>query len=160
MNRRGFMGLFSSAAVAAPLAGKAIVEEQAKRLSGIGGLGFPGAATPDAGLNVVWGAPGRVDTPVTAQAIAKALLDKSLRGEVESCFYHEYRTIGRLDPDLAANRSFSLAAKVVYQRQRHVATRLSEFEKQEWIGAGAWHKAKYLIAKKFLGLDVDIGGPI
>ncbi len=57
------------------------------------------------------------------------------RKEIESLFYEEHKHVFRLDPDLANMKSFSLAAKIVYQRQRNVAHTIENYG-----GPSAWKR--------------------
>lgn len=53
------------------------------------------------------------------------------RAEYESLLYERFRTIGYIDPDLAVYRSFSLAAKICFQRQREVQRALAEADEAD-----------------------------
>jgi hypothetical protein len=55
-----------------------------------------------------------------------ALNFPDIRAEYESVLYDAYRNVYRLDPDLAIKKSFSLSAKITYQRQRNVASAMRE----------------------------------
>lgn len=60
------------------------------------------------------------------KAVRLALSTPSQRAELESILYERYRRVHHLDMDLAANRSYSLAAKMCYQRQRLVEHEIGE----------------------------------
>jgi hypothetical protein len=117
--RRSFLRLVG----AAPLAGKLAAEEAAKSLAGIGAqsLGQAGYASVS-GL-----APA---APPTSAQIATWLADNVFRSEVESAAYANNRHVSYLDVDLASKKSFSLAAKVTFQRQRNVQREIDGLGKE------------------------------
>ena len=53
---------------------------------------------------------------------------------VRSILFEENKIVGAIDHDLASKRSFSLAAKVTFQRQRNVERRIEEM-KTEYTGS-------------------------
>lgn len=59
---------------------------------------------------------------------AHIFVNKLLRKELETLLYEDERYVTRIDPDLASKRSFSLSAKVAFQRQRNVARRMEELQ--------------------------------
>lgn len=113
-------------------------------------LGFGAAAAPMAGQQVL-SASGTFIDPTTAQAgptmphqalcggpensqffwdVAKrALTGKDALEEVRAMLYEENKTVVSIDHDIASKRSFSTAAKVVFQRQRNVEQRLADMQK-------------------------------
>ncbi len=123
MNRRGFMGAMGGAAVA----GRKMAEEVAIRLTGHiadnGGLGpytYPMADGPATG-----------NAENSRADWKRGLASKFLRPQLESLLYECHRQVTRIDPDIGVMRSFSLNAKVTFQRQRNVErdieTRQSEY---------------------------------
>lgn len=119
-NRRRVLQLIGLSPAAAPLAAKAAFDGEAMKLAGMvelsGGGGCP--------------APSANSDPSRAQ-IRLALMNKSVRQEIEANVYEQERFVGRLDPDLAALRSFSLNARIAFQRQRNVERRLQDMQ-QDW----------------------------
>lgn len=83
--------------------------------------------------------------------LRKAYGIPAVRREMESIAYESERHVPYLDPDIAAFRSFSLNAKIVYQRQRNVERALQ----RDWLEYHPYAKKKALIArlaKTFLGI--------
>lgn len=126
--RRAFLRMLPVSA----FAGRQAAEHAAKELAGLArGSAFP----PSAGLADAFGinnntvaaeqASGRfLDQRVREFALRNALATPALRAEIEAILYDQHRTVHALDHDLASNRSYSLAAKICYQRQRNVARAL------------------------------------
>jgi hypothetical protein len=120
------LGMGAAAGAAAPLSlvQKQMVESAAIGLGGIqagpsgnnsGGIGqAPAAASP-----ATW---------------RLAMADPDLRAEIRSLLFEQHRFVDRLDPDLAGMRSFSLAAKLCFQRQRNVEhVMATRFEVAAWF---------------------------
>src|SRR5690606_32050285 len=106
--RRGFLKLMA----AAPLAKHAVEEEATRALTGIGSTGH---------MHVARGvAPSLGGGVIQHGDVAKALLNSTFRAELESIAYATNKQVNFLDVDLATKKSFSLAAKVTFQRQRNV----------------------------------------
>lgn len=129
------------ALVALPFAGKAAAESAAASLSGIReGLGHS-AIYPNALSSV-----GPTHSEPTKAQVTRALLDPKARQEIESIlFQQEYRSVSFIDADIAVHRSFSLSAKIAFQRQRNVERHL------EGMGAdSAWRQVQNAL-HKFLG---------
>lgn len=131
-NRRRFLGFMA----ASPIAGRKLAQETAERLSGI-----------------AMHAPGWLDTggdPTASSDIThlqwRALLKiPQARAAITAQLFERERTVHRIDHDLAVKRSFSLAAKIAYQRERNVARELSLLEEQY-----PWQRLQN-VGKKFLG---------
>lgn len=120
---------------ASPIVAREAAEEAAKTLSGVtrGGMGIPGMDVRDmmrenipqeVGQSLGIGGPAQGDWRVVREMrdkiVLNALRAKESRRELEIILYENHRTVHGLDHDIAANRSWSLAAKLVYQRQRNV----------------------------------------
>lgn len=116
--RRGFLKLMG----ASPLAAKAAAEEVTKSLVGIGI-----APTYPYGIPVSGMAVGQSSAQMGKSEIAKMLMDAAFRSQVESASYRRNRHVSYLDLDLATKRSFSLAAKATFQRQRNVQREIEEY---------------------------------
>jgi len=56
----------------------------------------------------------------SADIWAKVIGNTALRKELESIYFERERGVSSIDPDIAAYRSFSLNAKIAFQRQRNV----------------------------------------
>jgi hypothetical protein len=135
LGRRRVLGLLA----AAPLAARGAAEESAMRLTQMirpQGLGFIRGAE---------GGPASGPMPaVTAAERRFALQWPSLRQQIESELYQANRVVHSIDHDLASKRSFSLAAKVAFQRQRNVQRALDEFRKDE---PHVWERMNSLFLK-------------
>jgi hypothetical protein len=141
IGRRKFFQVFT----AAPLVAKQAAEQVAGRLAGMADLDMPGFGVPRGS------APSSSAEPSTTD-FQRAFLDRALRPQLERLIYEEERYIGRIDPDLAVLRSFSLSAKIAFQRQKNVALRIEQMQ-QEW----PWQRLNKLvkggIVGKLLGLN-------
>ena len=82
---------------------------------------------------------GRVHEPLmTKEAAMRLILNrKGVRNEFESALYESHYHVQRIDPDLAALKSFSQMAKVTFQRQRLVAQAMKVAEDED---ASYYHK--------------------
>lgn len=118
MNRRGFLHALSRAP-AVGVAARAAIEQEAAGLVRVGMLG--GAVPASSGPPDY---PQAAEEP-TPDQIRHALLSPFVRRQVESILYEEQRHVGTIDPDIAVLRSFSLSAKIAFQRQRNVGHRLA-----------------------------------
>lgn len=137
--RRGFLRLMS----AAPFAGKAVAEEAAARLSGVVASGagnhLIGAELPQSGRSAL--------PDMTERHYRAAYQIPGLREAAETILYREQmREVSFIDPDLAVLKSFSLQAKITFQRQRNVQ-RYIERQQNE----APWRRVDQLIMKA-LGL--------
>lgn len=148
-NRRGFLQVLGGTA----LAGRKVAEETARKLIGVHiGSGTPliqslgntlkeeGFAGPIAQSGTDHHR-GIVDWQrLRNKAVEAALADKQQRRELESILYRRYRNVYQLDPDLACNKSFSMAAKLAYQRQRLVENELDRGleDNKEWHDIQSW----------------------
>lgn len=113
LGRRKFLALMGMAPAAAPLAAKAALEKEAATYARVQGLDGLAASMPE---NPASSAPEKV-----SRVLRTILSDKKMRDEFESLTYESYRHVSVLDPDIACTRSYSLAAKIAFQRQRNVA---------------------------------------
>lgn len=135
LGRRGFLQALGFAPVAGPALARKAIETATAELAGVTTSGMVGGpAAPDQPY------PGAIGAPCRAFDIRKALLrvlqTPELRGQYESLMFERRRHVGVLDLDLASKRSFSLAAKVTFQRQRNVAREIeAEAEDSPWSRA-------------------------
>lgn len=143
-----------------PIAAREAAEVAAKNLAGItrGGTGIPEMdvrnlvrePVPNSG----WSGTAECANIVSQQSIAdwrvvremrdkimlNALRTKESRRELETILYENHRNVHGLDHDIAANRSWSLAAKLCYQRQRNVARDIDHtmMDQNPWERARQW----------------------
>jgi hypothetical protein len=117
-NRRTILGLIGMAPVAGPAAARAIAENTAANLAGVAlraGSTVYGPATLPCNPSHPTDAHTRLALKIPAvRKHVRELLAEEQRGE----------PVYRIDPDLAVYRSFSLNAKIVFQRQRNIERRL------------------------------------
>lgn len=134
MKRRAFLSLIG----AAPLAGRAVAEDIAKQ-AGIEASGLKVNSVLSGSMvgNVQSGV-GRPPSDMWREAFR---VYPELRSQQESTFF-EQEKIGTIDPDIAVYRSFSMAAKIAFQKQRNVARRMDELQGVSW-----WHKTETLFQK-------------
>lgn len=126
MKRRSFLALMGAAPIAARTAASELVAKQAGISStGLASYGLRGGeAGQSIGTVILPNMPGRPIHEVWQQAFK---LYPAIRAEQESALFEQER-VAVLDPDIAVHRSFSMAAKIAYQRQRNVARRLEEMQ--------------------------------
>lgn len=125
-SRRSFLRLMGLSPIAAKAAAdKAIADLSGTNLSGM-------AFTPPEYGNTGWQslssgakASGPFDAGIETHAGRSKLLRLAckipkLAQEFEAELYEKHRYVGSLDTDIAIKQSFSLAAKITFQRQRNV----------------------------------------
>lgn len=137
---------FLRALGAAPLAAKAAAEAATKQLGRIGAVGFRNESSMSlsdivnhqsigatVGLDNAVGN-GALSRSAKREAMRMILADSKKRAEIRTLLYQSNRVISRIDPDIGGRRSWSLAAKIAYQRERFVERDLAE----EFQDATAW----------------------
>lgn len=132
-SRRKALGLFATATATAPLVAKQVADEAAAKFTQTS-MGIPNGP-------FAYGDPGMIAGPPDHQNMMRGtlktlLMDDGKRKELESLLYEQHRAVHFLDTDLANKRSFSLAAKITFQRQRNV-----ERWKQDEANGTAWVRA-------------------
>lgn len=129
LGRRSFLGMLPAAPFAAKEAAQAAVSELA-------GVSTTGLASP--------GPHGVLDSSAPASdhasMIRKVLSDRKLLQALEDDCRADTRFVSALDPDLAANRSMSMSAKVHIQRERNFQSRLRYRLKEEETGWSVLNK--------------------
>lgn len=120
LGRRAFLRV----AALSPLAAKKAAETTAAELSGTITAGHGnwhglGGGTPNNG------------PAVSKESWRQLLSNAAHRADAESVIFEDERKVGFIDPDIACARSFSLNAKIAYQRQRNVERRLRQLQ-EEW----------------------------
>lgn len=123
--RRRLLSLLGMAPVAGPAMARQAMEAMTAELAGVSVAG--------SGSDVMLPSGAR-ETPVSGsgaifdqrKALRAVLQTPKLRAEYESMMYERRRHVGRLDFDIANKRSFSLAAKITFQRQRNVEREIAE----------------------------------
>lgn len=143
--RRSFLRVLGTA----PLAGRAAAEAVAKELNQIGlSGGVPHSATLRDVVSNSANSIGEVgqslmpmsngwNTLARREAMRLILSDKQRGAEIRSILSQNYRRIHQIDPDIAGRHSWSLAAKIAYQRQRCVDQEIAEVHE-----ASPWHTAR------------------
>lgn len=117
--RRSFLSMMA----ASPLAAKSVAENASMQLmqghgalvlrSGVEARGQP-IPMPNRG----------------PKDFARAFLDPKFKGAMEAAAFESNRHVSYIDHDIASKRSFSLAAKITFQRQRNVARELREYSEK------------------------------
>lgn len=121
MNRRSILKLLGAAPVAAPLAAKAASDAAISEMTKLNATGL-GASNGPSSM-------GRLtDTASHARAMLKL---PKIKDQLITLIYEEERNIYCLDVDIANKHSFSLAAKITFQRQRNVNRRLKLLQEEE-----------------------------
>ncbi len=136
--RRKVLGFLAAAPLAGPLAARAAAEKGAAQLAGVTML--PAGQSGNAPL------PSPMATSSQMRAL---LLDPRSRAELMSAIYEDEFRVYSLDHDLASNRSFSLAAKIAYQRDRNVERRLANMH-NEW----PWQRINAAVTR-YLGFPMS-----
>lgn len=104
----------------AGLAAKTVSDEIVAKLSGVNATGLGWASSqgpPSQGMDLT---PGQTKSVISIYPKAADHLREIL--------YETNRSVGQLDIDIANKRSFSLAAKITFQRQRNVETELKRIQ--------------------------------
>lgn len=110
--RRGFLRMMPTAAIAVRSTAEGIARDLSKvEIAGLGNNSY--------GMSVK-------SQPGQTEAFVRALNMPGLRSQLESYYFESNKTVNRIDPDLAVLRSFSLNAKIAFQRQRNVAAELEQ----------------------------------
>lgn len=145
--RRSFLRALGTA----PLAGRAAAEAVAKELGHISTITGQGPA-PSSLRDVVSGSTGSALNRVGEQSVnfwlpgarRKAmgfiLADKARDAEIRAILSRQHKRISQIDPDIGGKMSWSLAAKVAYQRQRFVDEEMTEIftEVSPWQAGRNW----------------------
>lgn len=125
MNRRGFIRALGLS----PIAAKAAAEKELSDLTGVH-TGLKGqqqlSVMPQDGDNFI---PSNKDYKLVANIFRKQLS--------AHLYQSELKNVHKLDPDIANKKSFSLAAKITYQRQRNVENYINDLA--IWGNSSAWH---------------------
>ena len=147
--RRGFLKLFGTSAVAAPLAAKAAAD--AAMASQMGIANISGLATgggtftgPEVGL------PPYIPAVAYEKQVFGALEYIKLFGipeVVDAELRDRAQWIGGLDPDIACKKSWSMNVKIMTQRQRNYERQVENLHKRGWQ-----HKKREGL-KKILGFE-------
>ena len=125
MNRRGFLGLLPGALVG----GKAAAKEATEKLA----LGASGQSAALANVGYGTGGAPSIDGSWALKAL------KRVTSGVERERRHREWNVQRLDPDLAANRSMSLSARMLIQKDRDIErSMVNERTYLEGVIAGLW----------------------
>lgn len=125
-HRRSFLKILGLAPAGAHLAAKEVMDASVMKLSGMSV-----ATAGSAGNDYLMDAPAKVSGPsLTPRHYEMALKIPSIRRKVEDIVRREV-SVEQIDYDLASKRSYSLAAKVCFQRQRNVERRLESLT-QSW----------------------------
>lgn len=132
MKRRSFLQAFGGSVLSA----RQIAENAVKNAGLSLGSGMPNGSLAEElkhGGNNPAGAYGEIQDEgwfnwkvLREKALDAALKDKNNRDEIESILYKRYRNHNYLDPDLAYNKCYSMAARLCYQRQRLVENELNK----------------------------------
>lgn len=85
------------------------------------------------------------------EAVRWALDQPAQRAELESLLYEQYRNTHILDPDLAYNNVYSMAAKLAYQRQRNVKRDIDNILKDTniWNRVNRWKEDVFKVQGLF-----------
>ena len=126
---------FFSVMGVSPLAAKAVADKAIADISGVSvsGLTTNGPPLADGGQ-------------LSASQYRIALSNPTLRCAIEGMLYEEERKVYQIDSDMASKKSWSLNAKVAFQRQRNVEARI-KYMSEEY----AWNRVQRFVMKA-LGL--------
>jgi hypothetical protein len=136
-----------------------IGRRQAIQALGIGVLAAPAAARDIAsnaisGVNMGYGLVGGTQAgnilgegmPMWQRA-RTALADKDTLAAVRSVLFEQNKVVTHLDADLATKRSFSLAAKIAYQRERNVQAEIDRMSLDHMM-AHPWSIMETFLGKR------------
>jgi hypothetical protein len=130
MKRRGFLGFLGGAAVAGPSMAKQAVASGLEAMQVGGGMdamakGSPWVAGQSLAENIGYEEPSPMDDDHWTQRQLREFLGMS---DEEKKHRRSEQHVHALDPDLVANRSFSLSAKLRIQRDRDFARSMANQE--------------------------------
>jgi hypothetical protein len=106
--------------VGAPLAARMEAQKAAARIASVT---LPGLSGNNGGGIPATDKPGGYISPENKKL---ALTFPTVKKELESILYQAHSQIYRIDHDLAIKKSFSLSAKITFQRQRNVEASMEE----------------------------------
>lgn len=133
--------------MAAPLAAKAAADGEIAKLTGVV---LDGAAAPSANYAASLGVPisnGADDWAKAKMAASNYTKLVGIPDFVKEQLRRQAQWVDRLDPDIASKRSWSMAVKIMTQRQRN-------FERQvEQLHYSSWATHSSLAFKKLTGWD-------
>lgn len=152
LGRRKFLSFLGAAPVAAKLAA-----EELAGITSFGNHAANGSALAGLVRSDAIAAPSASPDLFYTLALDKkknlfklALQNPTIRAELEGLAYEEARHVAHIDHDLASKRSFSLAAKITFQRQRDVERHMRyACADQPWQKIENWSRT---IFKRFLPL--------
>ena len=121
LGRRAFLRVAALSPLAAKKAAEATAAEMSGTITAGHGKWYGSGADPEPNTTA---SPSKTDW-------RRMLGDAVHRREVESVLFEDERKVGFIDPDIACARSYSLNAKIAYQRQRNVERRLQQLQ-DEW----------------------------
>lgn len=150
MNRRKILGLFATAPITAPLAAKELVEK-----SQLAEMGIKAALHNDAGAFPPSGfpyGPASASSDDPYALVSKALKIPGIRDKIKDIILPDLMNVYALDSDIANKRSFSLAAKITFQRQRNIERYLDSLERNNLNGF--WPKITDFV-RKTMGLTLS-----
>jgi hypothetical protein len=113
--RRSILRVLGLGSVVSPLAVKAAADKTIADLSGIAAHN-----PPSPGIGLSGGMPQTSDSISWKSKVLRWLATRSLPDWFEDEMRLRNRHIGYLDPDIAAKRSWSMAVKVLTQRERNI----------------------------------------
>lgn len=134
IGRRKFLG----AIAAAPMAASAIAQETAANLSGLSINGAAKSLGSIAGVNQGLGSYSQTKAPDYKSLFS----NPAFRQGYEALIYERERRVGAIDPDISCMRSFSLSAKITFQRQRNVQREIEQMQLDN-----PWSRAQDFISK-------------
>lgn len=145
MKRRSFLALIG----AAPVAGKAAIDAEIAKGVGmdLSGLGNAAMGLPGGSYGVLAGSLD--DVPYEKRLIGAADYIKlfGLPQSVEANFRDQAKYVTCLDPDIASKRSWSMAVKIMTQRERNYHRAV------ERVKVAGWQERGRQNLKKLLGFD-------
>lgn len=143
IGRRKVLQMLGVSSVAAPLTARMEAQKLTAQLANVQGIG---------GLQ----GHGPIDNPspptsgLSYENRKIALLNfPTIRAELESLLYEAHSHIYRIDADIAVKKSFSLNAKITFQRQRNVAKAM-----EDQVNGWRWNRLENFwstIAKRYIG---------
>ena len=133
IKRREFLGLMSTS----PLFAKKATEDMSMKLSKIKAEYGSQSISHQVSVN----RSTTVREELNADHYKMAMSFPIAREKIREQLFAQNQKIYSIDNDLASKRSFSLAAKICYQRQRDVEARLREME----MGSDPWDMVRKIV---------------
>ena len=139
VGRRGFMGLIGLGAVSGPLAARQAAQAEIAKLTTLAG---PSVMPMASGQGIGTGGPPVDESQQYIKMSNYLKVFGRLPEHIEYNVRERSKSVYHLDSDIAALRSFSLAAKIAWQRERNYEKEVERYRRMGWyeMAQNSFHK--------------------